>query len=279
MLIKYIIMISVALLMLGVGMGISCSRLVDAFKQFGIIIKGILANFLIVPLLVYFLLLILPLPSDVKIGIMLMAAAPVAPMAPAFIAGANGDVAYGVGLMVAVAILSVVLTPLILGLALPRSENGIELNKMQIVQTLVVVQLMPIGFGMAIRQFGLVYAEKLLRFVPRIAQIGLLVGIGLLLASQAEYIVSINLATYGVLVVLVGVCLFIGDRMLAGESGDKQRALAVSTAIRNIPLALLIATASFPDSTVGPVTLIFSIFTMMFSVLYGKLKTAGYFRH
>ncbi len=279
MLVKYIIMISVALLMLGVGMGISCRRLVDAFKQFGIIIKGILANFLIVPLLVYFLLLILPLPSDVKIGIMLMAAAPVAPMAPAFIAGANGDVAYGVGLMVAVAILSVVLTPLILGLALPRSENGIELNKMQIVQTLVVVQLMPIGFGMAIRQFGLVYAEKLLRFVPRIGQIGLLVGIGLLLASQAEYIVSINLATYGVLVVLVGVCLFIGDRMLAGESGDKQRALAVSTAIRNIPLALLIATASFPDSTVGPVTLIFSIFTMMFSVLYGKLKTAGYFRH
>jgi BASS family bile acid:Na+ symporter len=210
---------------------------------------------------------------------MLMAAAPVAPMAPAFIAGANGDVAYGVGLMVAVAILSVVLTPLILGLALPRSENGIELNKMQIIQMLVVVQLMPIGFGMAIRQFGLVYAEKLLRFVPRIGQIGLLVGIGLLLASQAEYIVSINLATYGVLVVLVGVCLFIGDRMLAGESGDKQRALAVSTAIRNIPLALLIATASFPDSTVGPVTLIFSIFTMMFSVLYGKLKTAGYFRH
>jgi predicted Na+-dependent transporter len=67
--------------------------------------------------------------------------------------------------------------------------------------------------------------------------------------------------------------------MMAGESGDKQRALAVSTAIRNIPLALLIATASFPDSTVGPVTLIFSIFTILFSVLYGKLKTAGYFRH
>jgi predicted Na+-dependent transporter len=62
--------------------------------------------------------------------------------------------------------------------------------------------------------------------------------------------------------------------MLAGEPQDKQVTLAVSTAVRNIPLALLIATSSFPDSAVGPVTLVFSVFTMIFSVFYGKLKKA-----
>jgi BASS family bile acid:Na+ symporter len=272
MFVKYTVMASVILLMLGVGMGTSFRQVVDAVRQFGIVLRGVLANFLVTPILIYLVLLSLPLSPDVKIGIMLMAAAPVAPMAPPFVAGARGDVAYGVGLMVVVAILSVVLTPLILGLALPKSEGGIELDPMQIVQTLVTVQLIPIAIGMAIRQQSPDWAEKLLKFVPRIGQIGLVVGVGLLLVSQSEHILTISPLTYLVLALLVVGCLFIGDWMLAGEPEDKRRALAVSTAIRNIPLAFLIASASFPDSAVGPVTLVFSVLTMVFSVLYGKLR-------
>ncbi len=270
--VKYTVMVSVILLMLGVGMGTSFRQVVDAVRQFGVVVRGVLANFLVTPVLIYLVLLSLPLPSDVKIGIMLMAAAPVAPMAPPFVEGARGDVAYGVGLMVVVAILSVVLTPLILGLALPKSEAGVQVDPMQIVQTLVTVQLIPISIGMAIRQRSPDWAEKLLKFVPRIGQIGLLAGVGLLLASQSEHILSISPVTYLVLVLLVVGCLVIGDWMLAGEPENKRRALAVSTAIRNIPLAFLIASASFPDSAVGPVTLVFSVLTMLFSVLYGKLR-------
>jgi BASS family bile acid:Na+ symporter len=265
-------MVSVILLMLGVGMGTSFRQVADAVRQFGIVVRGVLANFLVTPVLIYLVLLSLPLPSDVKIGIMLMAAAPVAPMAPPFVEGARGDVAYGVGLMVVVAILSVVLTPLILGLALPKSEAGVQVDPMQIVQTLVTVQLIPISIGMAIRQWSPDWAGKLLKFVPRIGQIGLLAGVGLLLASQSEHILSISPVTYLVLILLVVGCLVIGDWMLAGEPENKRRALAVSTAIRNIPLAFLIASASFPDSAVGPVTLVFSVLTMLLSVLYGKLR-------
>jgi BASS family bile acid:Na+ symporter len=273
--VKYTVMASVILLMLGVGMGTSFRQVVDAVRQFGVVVRGVLANFLVTPVLIYLVLLSLPLPSDVKIGIMLMAAAPVAPMAPPFVEGARGDVAYGVGLMVVVAILSVVLTPLILGLALPKSEAGVQVDPMQIVQTLVTVQLIPISIGMAIRQRSPDWADKLLKFVPRIGQIGLLTGVGLLLASQSEHILSISPVTYLVLALLVVGCLFIGDWMLAGETADKRRALAVSTAIRNIPLAFLIASASFPDSAVGPVTLIFSVLTMVLSVVYGKLRSSG----
>jgi len=270
--IKYTIMASVILLMLGVGMGTSFRQVVEAVRQFGVVLRGVLANFLVTPALIYLVLLSLPLSPDVKIGIMLMAAAPVAPMAPPFVEGAKGDVAYGVGLMVVVAILSVVLTPLILGLALPKSEAGVQVDPMQIVQTLMTVQLIPIGIGMTICQLSPGWAEKLLKFVPRIGQIGLLAGVGLLMASQSEHILSISLLTYLVIALLVVGCLFIGDWMLVGKSESKRRALAVSTALRNIPLAFLIASASFPDSAVGPVTLVFSVLMMLLSVLYGKLR-------
>jgi len=270
--IKYTIMASVILLMLGVGMGTSFRQVVEAVRQFGVVLRGVLANFLVTPALIYLVLLSLPLSPDVKIGIMLMAAAPVAPMAPPFVEGAKGDVAYGVGLMVVVAILSVVLTPLILGLALPKSEAGVQVDPMQIVQTLMTVQLIPIGIGMTICQLSPGWAEKLLKFVPRIGQIGLLAGVGLLMASQSEHILSISLLTYLVIALLVVGCLFIGDWMLVGKSESKRRALAVSTALRNIPLAFLIASTSFPDSAVGPVTLVFSVLMMLLSVLYGKLR-------
>jgi BASS family bile acid:Na+ symporter len=275
LLIKQTIMISVILLMFGVGMNTSFSQIIDAVRQFGAILRGVLANFLVTPLVIYLVLLALPLPPDIKIGIMLMAAAPVAPMAPQFVAGARGDVAYGVGLMVVVALLSVVLTPLILGLALPESEKGIALEPMQIVQTLVIVQLIPISIGLAIRQRRPDWAERLLKIVPRIGQIGLVIGICLLLVSQSDQILSISLMTYPLLVLLAAFCLFTGDWMLTGETADKRRALAVSTAIRNIPLALLIASSSFPDSVAMPITLVFSVLTMVLSVLYGKLRGGG----
>ncbi|MBW2642993.1 MAG: bile acid:sodium symporter, partial [Deltaproteobacteria bacterium] len=116
-----------------------------------IVVLGVLANFLIVPLLIYLCIVWLPLSADIKIGIMLMAAAPIAPMAPTpFVEKARGDVVYSVGLMVIVAILSIVLTPLILSISIPKSVGGVAIDPIQIVKTLLMVQLIPICVGMVV---------------------------------------------------------------------------------------------------------------------------------
>lgn len=194
-------------------------------------------------------------------------------MAPPFVGMAKGDLAYSVGLMVIVALLSVPLTPLILSLSLPKSEGGLVLNPWQIIQTLVFVQLIPIGVAMAIRQARPGWADRLLKFVPMIGQVGLFVGVGLLLAVQAKQILAVGLFAYLVLAALVVGSLFVGDWMMIGQSAARRRALAISTAIRNIPLAFLIANESFPGTPVAPVTLVFAVFTMALSVVYGKLMT------
>jgi BASS family bile acid:Na+ symporter len=272
MVIKNLVMVSVILLMLGVGLGTSYKQIIDVLKQVKLVMIGILANFLVVPLLIYIVLVLLPLSSDIKIGIMLMAAAPIAPMAPPFVASAKGDVAYAVGLMAIVALLSVPLTPLILSLALPKSEVGVQINPFQIIKILITVQLIPIIVGMAIREKKSSLAEILLKYVPKIGQIGLLIGVGLLLAKQAQQILSIGLLAQLVLIALTIGSLYIGHFMLVGGKVEKRRALAVDTAIRNIPLAFLIANANFPGTIVAPVTLIFSVYTMIFSIIYGKMQ-------
>jgi BASS family bile acid:Na+ symporter len=269
--VKYTVMASIVFLMVGVGLNIRFGEVINVAKQFRLVTRGLAANFLVVPAVIYLAILWLPLSPDIKIGIMLMAAAPIAPMAPPFVGMAKGDLAYSVGLMTIAALLSVPLTPLILSLTLPHSEQGLAFDPIQIIQTLLFVQLIPIGVAMAIRERKPKWADKLLTFVPKIGQIGLLVGVGLLLASQAKQILSIGLLAFLVLPLLVVASLLIGDWMMIGETVSRRRSLAISTAIRNIPLAFLIANASFSDTAAGPVTLIFSVLTMVLSVGYGKL--------
>ncbi len=267
-----VIMVSVMFLMLGAGLNIEFRQVIQLVKQLRIVVLGVIANFLIVPLLIYLCIAWLPFSPDIKIGIMLMAAAPIAPMAPTpFVEKAKGDVVYSVGLMVIVAILSIVLTPLILSISIPKSVGGVALDPIQIVKTLLMVQLIPICLGMVIRHTNQTWAEKLLKFIPRIGQIGLIIGVGLLFVQQGSQMLSMGFLAYLMMLFLVIVSLFVGDWILIGESGERRRALAVSTAIRNIPLAFLIATENFPDTIIGPVALVFSAFTMVLSIVYGKM--------
>ncbi len=266
-----VVMASVIFLMLGVGLNTAFGQVIAVARQVRLIGIGVLANFIVVPALIYLSLVWLPLSPEVKIGIMLMAAAPIAPMAPPFVGMARGNVAYAVGLMTIVALLSVPLTPLILDFALPKSTEGVALDPMQIIKTLLIAQLIPISVGMTIRQVSPKWAERLLKFVPKIGQIGLIIGVGLLLAKDTRQILSIGILPYLVMVLMVIGSLFIGDWMLIGETDDNRRSLAVSTAIRNVPLAFLIAGENFPDTVVAPVTLLFGVFTMVLSIGYGKM--------
>jgi BASS family bile acid:Na+ symporter len=135
-----------------------------------------------------------------------------------------------------------------------------------------MVQLIPITVGMIVRKASLKWADILVKFVPKIGQLGLLIGVGLLLAKQASQIATIGPLVYLIMVLLTVVSLLVGDWILIGESAEKRRALAVSTAIRNVPLAFLIANGSFPDTIVAPVVLIFSVINMFLSVVYGRLR-------
>ena len=268
---KYLVMGSVVFLMLGVGLRTSFGQVIEITKEVWLIARGVIANFVIVPVLIGLTLIWVPLAPHVKVGIMLMAAAPVAPMAPPFVAMAKGDVPYTVGLMTVVALLSIVLTPAILVLAFPESLGEVSVDPLQIVQTLLIVQLIPIAAGMALLHARPGMAERMAGYVSKLGQIGLLVGVGLILLMQVEQILAIQPLAYLVMIVAVVVSLIVGDRMMLGESAERHRALAISTAIRNIALAFLIANQSFPGTSAAPTTLIFAAVTMIVSIVYAKV--------
>lgn len=271
-----VIMISVMFLMIGVGLNITYSEVIDTLRQYKLILIGVLANFIVIPIICYIGMTYLPLEPYVKVGIMLMAAAPIAPMVPPFVAMAKGDVTYSVGLMVIIAVLSVFLTPLILTISFPESIGSVLLNPMEIVKTLVMVQLIPITIGILCSQYRSGWTKIMLKFVPRIGQIGLFIGVGFILTKQVSQIITLGIIPHLVFILLVIVMIIVGDLMLVRNARKMRRSLAVSTAIRNVPLAFLIAGQNFPDTIVAPVVLIFSVYTMLLSIVYGKVMARKY---
>ncbi len=269
--VTYLLMVSIIFLMLGVGLRTAFGEVLNVVRQLGPIMRGILANFLVVPLLFYLALQFLPFRTDVVIGLLIMAAVPVAPMVPPFVEKANGDVVYAVGLMTIVALLCVPLTPAILLLCLPQSEAGLELSVLQIIQTLLTAQLIPLGLGMAIKHFSRKWTAKLLLVVPRIGQVGLLISMIMIVGVQGKEIIELGVLASLAVVLGISVSLLIGHWMMFGETAQRQRSLAISTAIRNVGLGLLIVNNNYPGTAAVAVVLVFGVLSMVIAVVYGKL--------
>jgi len=270
-LIQNLVMITVIFLMLGVGLQTTFRQIIDVIRQFQLLMRGILANFLIIPVLLYLGIQWSYLTPEVGIGLMVMAAAPVAPMAPPFVGMAKGDLPYAVGLMTVVALLCVPLTPLILSLCVVTSEQGLNLDTFQMIQTILIAQLIPISIGMAIHRVTPHWTENLMKFVPKIGQCLLVISIILIIAVGAKQMVGIGLIAHLAIFLAVIISLLVGDWMMLGETTARRRSLGISTAIRNPALGLLIATGNFPGTDAVPVVLVFAVYSMIVGFAYGKL--------
>jgi len=270
-----LMLISLMCLLLGVGLRTPFGAVLSVARQYHLVLRGLVANFLIVPAVFALALQGLPLGPDIVIGLLVMAAVPVASAAPPFVGLAKGDLPYAVGLMLIVAFLCVPLTPLILAVCLPPSEAGLEIDPWRVIQILLTAQLIPLSVGMVIQHVRPSWAQTLLQFLPRLALIGVVLTLSLIAALQARQIVGLGVVPHLAALLSVLVCLLIGNVMMRGEAAALRRSLAVSTAIRNVALALLIAGTNFPGTTVVTIVFVFGLLSLLVSVTYGKLTTGA----
>ena len=90
---------------------------------------------------------IIPLDQDVQIGLLLMGTAAGAPFLPKLAQIAKADVAFAVGLMTLLMLVTIVYLPIVLPLLLP----GVEVSALQIALSLVVTMLVPLVIGLFVK--------------------------------------------------------------------------------------------------------------------------------
>ena len=227
---------------------------------------GLLANYLLVPAVTLGLLYVFQADPMVSLGFFVLAVCPGAPVGPPITAIARGSVPSAIGMMVILAGSSALLSPALLSVLSSRvaPDSDLHVDYMGIVRTLLITQMLPLALGLGIPPRGAEVGPGIVKPVGLLANVLLFALVGLILAAQSRdaWPRSGSRGWTGMSLLLLaslGIGWFCGGPDLA-----TRKAMAVTTATRNIAVGLVIVTSKFADTPA--VTAV---------VAYGLISTLG----
>ena len=243
--------ICLALIMLGLGLGLSLKdflRILRVPKDFFI---GFFSQLLILPIVALAVALILDLPSSIAVGLMIIAAAPGGVTSNVLTKFANGDVALSISLTAVVSLISIISVPFIvinsadfLGVVISTdiSMTGIAL-KMALVVTV------PVIIGMVIRGFAENFISSKINIINKLTGWLFVVVFAAIWIEEKDnifnYLAQAGLAVLILNVVMMTVAYFIAKKFVSGVA--QQKCIALECGLQNGTLAVFVATLIFDD--------------------------------
>jgi BASS family bile acid:Na+ symporter len=266
-------------MMVTVGLGVSVSDLGRVAKDWRLLARAVLANYVFFPAVAVELLLTLHADPLVAAGILIPAVCPGAPFGPPFTAMARGNVVVAVGLMTVLAGSSAILAPLLLRLLLPVTSGDINvhIDAADLVGTLMIAQFIPLCVGLAVRHWRPDWAARLLKPAGQVSTLLNLTLLAVVLTFQFDMLLGISARGFAGMCVLVAAGVAAGW-LLGGPARGTRTAMSMATAVRNVGVSLVIATKTFPGTSAVTAATIFAIFqTVVLAVvalIWGRLASA-----
>lgn len=241
---------SLAGLLFAVGLRLTIREVIDSVRRCRLALI-VLANFVAVPALVVSLAKLFQLDPNLTIGMIILAAAPFAPVVPVFAKMARADLALAAGLTTLFPLLSALATPFVCELALQAvpGAGAVQFNVGAMLLTLLGTIALPLGAGMALNQIESTMARRVLRPLEIVSE-----GVGAISLAFVTFVEFHSIVGTGwwplfVMTLSSELCFVLGYLVAAGGTGSR-RVVALGTANRNIALAILVAIQSFPGTPV-----------------------------
>jgi predicted Na+-dependent transporter len=227
--------------MASMGLSLKLQQITQSLKNTRLVIMALVVNFILVPLVAYGITLLFPLDEPLRIGLILLSTAAGAPFLPKLAETAKGNVAFSVGLMVLLMVVTIIYLPVVLPLLL----SGVAVNPWEIAQSLILLMLLPLTLGLLINAR---YEETAARLQPVFSQASntalmLLLVLGLVLNFR-EMISLVG--SFGILAAVTFLLLSLAlGYLLGGSEGHTKSVMGLGTAQRNIAAALVVAGQNF----------------------------------
>src|SRR5215470_5238966 len=133
--------------MLAVGLSLTVTQILVPLRNLRLVSLALLANFVLMPLLALAIAKLLRLDEPLTVALLLLGAAAGAPFLPKLAGIAKSNLAFAVGLMVLLMVLTVGYMPLVLPLLL----KGVSVDPTKIARSLVFLMLLPLGAGLLVK--------------------------------------------------------------------------------------------------------------------------------
>jgi predicted Na+-dependent transporter len=266
---EVILNLAIAVFIAGVlftaGLEVTFRQVVDPMKNAGLVTRALVANFVVVPLLVYGASILYPLERPYMIGVLLYGFAAGAPYTPKLVNIAGGDVPNSIAATMLLTVLTIVLMPFVLPLLVPGSEIGIW----EIAKPLLLQMFVPLLVGLGVRHASESVATKLHRPANVVVNLSALVFLVLALALHWDALAATaktGVVSYAIVLTLAAFA--VGYALGPGRMRGRVT-LGLITTARNIGAAATVATANFRDEPRVLITVavcMFVVFALAFPV-------------
>jgi BASS family bile acid:Na+ symporter len=255
----------VAVLIFAIGLGSSLGDLTYLGRRPGLLLRSLLAMYVLVPLVALAFAKLLPLDAGVKAALLVLAVSAGAPLLPRKLSKLGGG-AYPFSLVVVSSLLAIVLVPAWVGLLGRHFGRDLDVSSATAATLIAKAFLAPLAAGMVLRLASPELCERASDLLMKIAG-GVLTLAGLLLlAVNWRLLLQLQGPGMAALVALMIVALAIGH-WLGGPTEDDRTALAIACATRHVGLAVLVA-ASFPGLRTVAVVAAYSVASLLVSIPY-----------
>jgi BASS family bile acid:Na+ symporter len=252
--------------MLSMGLSLTVGQILAPLRNYKLILLALLANFLLMPFAAFFIARLLRLDEPLGIALLLLGTASGAPFLPLLARISKGNLAFAVGLMVLLMVVTVAYMPLVLPLML----EGVSVDPMKIARSLVFLMLLPLAIGLLVkaRLSGLAAIAQPSLSRLSILSLGLLIA--LLLITNMQNVLSLY-GTRGVLASILFIAAGSGIGWVLGWSQpDTQGVMALGTAQRNIAAALVVGGQNFNDPRVVVMVVVVAIVGLLLLMPFAR---------
>ena len=240
--------------MLAMGAGLTIPQIAEPLRNARLVVLALLANFVLMPLGAIALAKVLRLDEPFAIGLLILGCAAGAPFLPKLAELAKGNLAFAVGAMVLLMVGTVAYLPIVLPLLLP----GITVNAWEIARSLLLLMLLPLAIGLALKARYGELAARVKPVLDWISNVSLILLVCLITAANIDKVLQV-FGTRAILAGLLFIVLGLGTGWLLGGSGaGTKRVMALGTGQRNIAAALVVA-SSFSDPKVVVMVIVVAI--------------------
>lgn len=241
--------------MLAQGAGLTVSQIIDPLRNPRIVVLALLANFVLMPLGAFVLAKLLWLDEPFGIALLLLGCAAGAPFLPKLAELAKGNLAFAVGVMVMLMVVTVGYLPIVLPLVLP----GVTVDPWEIARSLVLLMLLPLAAGVALKARYEHLAGRVKPVLDWISNVSLILVVLLITTLNIDKVLQV-FGTRGILAGLLLIALGCGiGWLLGGPDAGTRRVMALGTGQRNIAAALVVASQSFSDPKVVVMVIVVAI--------------------
>jgi predicted Na+-dependent transporter len=273
---EYINMLSylfVVVYMFSVPLETTQGEIIGHFKDFNLMGRALLVNFVIIPILGVIILRFFDLPPEIRTGFLLLAIAPGGLLALQFARVSKGNRVFAVAILLAFCLLAILITPLLVYLLFPREGAG-RLPFGRLTMMLLLLIVAPLIIGRALQKFIPGHAPRLGLWLGRFSIVIFIVAAMMAGRYKSPAIKLMGSEGIAAIVVLILGAWAVGW-LLGGPEVRNRKVLAISSSMRNVGVCVLIASNYFSGTDVSIPLLAFSgimiPMNMVFAVVAGRI--------